>query len=436
VKGRGTRSGTSTIANIRDEAAETGEPLKPSWAAPRAASPKGMIGRIFGIGCSFAAFESGGGRASTGRAFALAAAFRIRARTSGLGAGEDVIAPRIRGEALPTTTLQRWESGTRPWGFTHPFRPGTAFRAVAAAVVAAGIAAAFRVSGGAADSTSSVRDAIPNAAARGRNLTGIAATPAAVSVLEGAVVVTGIEGIGGVSITIVGDAGAPAGGDEAVAAGGAGGVVTAGGAGWSLTMSFVAVGSAGLGSVAFGAAVPDDEEPAGDSVLGSASGAGAGASGLAVEVGGGVAAGGVSAGVAAAGGVSAGGGEAGVDSALVVAAGGGGGGASSARAVGTATSTATADASEVAPTRATQPARFPLAANGVSSVTEMATCCLTALLPFEQPDFDIRRAPGVAEALRSFGCEWGKHEIPSPMNHRHPRPNTLGNRVRCASPPG
>jgi hypothetical protein len=202
-------------------------------------------------------------------------------------------------------------------------------------------------------------------------------------------------------------------------------------------MSFVDVGSAGLGSVASGAPVPNDEEPAGDSELGSASGAGAGASGLAsVEVGEGVAAGGVSAGVGAAGGVSAGGGGGGADSAPVVTVGGGGGGASSANAVGTATSTATADASEVAPTRATQPARFPLAANGVSSVTEMATCCLTALLPFEQPDFDIRRAPGVAEALRSFGCEWGKHEIPSPMNHRHPRPNTLGNRVRCASPPG
>jgi hypothetical protein len=338
-----------------------------------------MIGRIFGIGCSFAAFESGGGRASTGRAFALAAAFRIRARTSGLGAGEDVIAPRIRGEALPTTTLQCWESGTRPWGFTHAFRPATAFRAVAAAVVAAGIAAAFRVPGG-ADSTSSVRDAIPKAAARGRSVTGIAARTVAVSVLEGAIVVTGGDGIGGVSIAIVIDAGAPAGGDEAVAAGGAGGVVTAGGAGWSLTMSFVDVGSAGLGSVASGAPVPNDEEPAGDSELGSASGAGAGASGLAsVEVGEGVAAGGVSAGVGAAGGVSAGGGGGGADSAPVVTVGGGGGGASSANAVGTATSTATADASEVAPTRATQPARFPLAANGVSSVTEWPPAVLPHL---------------------------------------------------------
>jgi hypothetical protein len=206
------------------------------------------------------------------------------------------------------------------------------------------------------------------------------ATAAAVSVF-GATVFAGVEGIGVVSITIEPCAGAPADGVGAVVAGAAG-VVAAGGAGWSLTMSFVAVGSADWGAAASGAAVPGDgDDPAGASLLvPDASGAASGASGVAsVEAGGGVAAGGVSAVVAAVGGGSAGGGGAGVDSALVVTVAGGGGGASSANAVGTATSTATADASVVAPTRATQPAQFPLAANGVSSVTEWPPAVLPHL---------------------------------------------------------
>jgi hypothetical protein len=48
----------------------------------------------------------------------------------------------------------------------------------------------------------------------------------------------------------------------------------------------------------------------------------------------------------------------------------------------------------------------------------MATCCLTALPPSEQADFDTRRAPGVAEALRPLGASGG--------NEISPRRNSIG----------
>ena len=81
------RSGTAARANIRDEEADPATPPKPSLNAPRAELPNGTIGCTFGAGSGrfLAAFEPGGGRASTGRAAALAAPLSMAARTSGLG---------------------------------------------------------------------------------------------------------------------------------------------------------------------------------------------------------------------------------------------------------------------------------------------------------------------------------------------------------------
>ncbi len=85
MNGRGTRSGTAASANMRGVEAESAELRKPSWDAPSAASPNGTIGRTSGTGRFFAAFESGGGRASTSCAAARAAPLSMAARTSGLG---------------------------------------------------------------------------------------------------------------------------------------------------------------------------------------------------------------------------------------------------------------------------------------------------------------------------------------------------------------
>jgi hypothetical protein len=85
VNGRGTRTGTVARAKIRDEDAEPATPPKPSCNAPRATPPNGRIGRIFGIGRSFAAFDFGGGAALARLAAARAAPLSMAARTSGLG---------------------------------------------------------------------------------------------------------------------------------------------------------------------------------------------------------------------------------------------------------------------------------------------------------------------------------------------------------------
>ena len=83
--GSGTRNGAAASANRRDDDVEPGEPLKPSLATPWPELPKGIVGRTSATVCFLAAFDSGGGRASTRLTVSRAATRSIAARTSGLG---------------------------------------------------------------------------------------------------------------------------------------------------------------------------------------------------------------------------------------------------------------------------------------------------------------------------------------------------------------
>ena len=108
--GSGTFKGTAASANRRDdEDDEPVEPLKPSLATPCPESPNGTVGRTSATGCFLAAFESGGGRASTLRTVTWATARAIAARTS----GRDVYVSATRRCATARACLQSCESGTR-----------------------------------------------------------------------------------------------------------------------------------------------------------------------------------------------------------------------------------------------------------------------------------------------------------------------------------
>ncbi len=115
--GSGTRNGAAASANRRDDDVEPGEPLKPSLATPWPELPKGIVGRTSATVCFLAAFDSGGGRASTLLTVSRAATRSIAARTSGLG--EEVKVARRTANARAST--QRCESGTRAVGRAHVF---------------------------------------------------------------------------------------------------------------------------------------------------------------------------------------------------------------------------------------------------------------------------------------------------------------------------
>ena len=82
--GSGTLKGTAASANRREDHVDPVEPLKPSFVTPWPESPNGTVGRTSATGCFLAAFESGGGRASTFWTVTRATARAIAARTSGL----------------------------------------------------------------------------------------------------------------------------------------------------------------------------------------------------------------------------------------------------------------------------------------------------------------------------------------------------------------
>ena len=74
----------TVTANRREVEADPGEPLKPSFVSPCPECPKGTIGRASATGRSSAAFDFGGGRASTLRTIARGGApLAIAALTSG-----------------------------------------------------------------------------------------------------------------------------------------------------------------------------------------------------------------------------------------------------------------------------------------------------------------------------------------------------------------
>ena len=279
-RGSGTRMGIGASANTREDQVDPVEPLNPSWIAPWPESPKGTVGRTSATGCFFAAFESGGGRASTRRTATLGTTRTIAARTS---AGLDEYVSVTRRTATACTCLHRCDSGTRPVGRAHIGRTS----ALAGVATERGERRAMTAG------PSSGMIAIVEPAARGWKLTSAAAATAA-----SALVAATAEGASGCSVaasaagssmirTIVTGGGADDTGSAAGWGAGSAGVGAEGAAGAASSSLTTSVGAgAGAGSLAAGAPAEPVASEAGGALSGVdpvsvdvAGGAGSGAAG-------------------------------------------------------------------------------------------------------------------------------------------------------------
>lgn len=244
--GSGTRKGIAASANSREEdQVEPLEPLNPSCVAPWPEPPKGTVGRTSATGRFFAAFESGGGRASTRRTVTRATTRAIAARTSGLG--EDVSVTRRTETAR--ACLHRCESGTRAVGraqtWTNSFL-GIAARLVELTAVIAG--------------SSAGSNAIVDSAGRGRKLTMSAAAATAASALVAAAedATSGAAGASAAGASWISTITTGGGADDAGSAVGwgavcAGAVGAAGAAGAGAASSLTTSAAAGASAVGVGA---------------------------------------------------------------------------------------------------------------------------------------------------------------------------------------